>query len=186
MGDPLSPAMCIGTCAHMEMRWMKDLQTKDKRRFMAARFMDDILLISTTFGEEQERLIDQLRDCYSEPLSLEGGAEGVFLETQFRVMGDYIAYRLKNVNSGTDRKVWRYHDFDSYVPYIQKKSTMIATLKKVQNMAGSKNELWESAEDKLREFARIGYPMRVRRYVCYRMYKETGDETWVGVATRQN
>ena len=70
--------------------------------------------------------------------------------------------------------------------YIQKKSTMIATLKKVQNMAGSKNELWESAEDKLREFARIGYPMRVRRYVCYRMYKETGDETWVGVATRQN
>ena len=53
-------------------------------------------------------------------------------------------------------------------------------------MAGSKKELWESAEDKLREFARIGYPMRVRRYVCYRMYKETGDETWVGVATRQN
>ena len=63
---------------------------------------------------------------------------------------------------------------------------MLATLKKVHCMAGSKNERWQSAEDKLKEFARIGYPVKVRQYVCFKMFKETDDETWVGIATRQN
>ena len=165
---------------------MRKLNKTEKSRFMAVRFMDDILLISNTMGVEHDKLLEGLHACYSDPLSLEEGTEGIFLETQFRVLGDYIAYRIKNVNAGPQRVVWRYHDFDSYVPYIQKRSTMLATLKKVQFMAGSKNELWESAEDKLDEFAKIGYPVRVRRYACFRMLKETGDETWVGIATRQS
>ena len=47
MGDPLSPGMTVGTCtcAWMEKEWMNTLTERDKQRFRANRFMDDILLI---------------------------------------------------------------------------------------------------------------------------------------------
>ena len=44
MGDPLSPAMTIFTCAWMEKEWMNSLQPIDRMFFRGARYMDDILL----------------------------------------------------------------------------------------------------------------------------------------------
>ena len=73
-------------------------------------------------------------------------------------------YRLKNVNAGGRMQVWRYHAFDSYTPEWQMRSTLIATLKKVDAILASDcEEKWESATDKLQEFAALGYPARVRR-----------------------
>ena len=57
-------------------------------------------------------------------------------------------------------------DFRSYGKYQQKKAIMQAALRKVHHMASDAGMLYKSAQDKLREFARAGYPKGVRRYVC--------------------
>ena len=45
MGDPLSPAMTIGTCCWMERRWMSTVSDTEKLYFRAKRYMDDILFM---------------------------------------------------------------------------------------------------------------------------------------------
>ena len=101
------------------------------------------------------------------------------------MQGSYIHFRLKNVNEGGAKKVWRYQPYDSYTPYQQKRSTLIATLKKVDAMAGNKSERFESAMHKLKEFADLGYPTKVRQYACHRVGRETGQPIWFGVAKQQ-
>ena len=76
--------------------------------------------------------------------------------------------------------------YDSYMPYEQKRSTLIATLKKVDRMAGNKSERFVSAMHKLKEFADLGYPVRVRQYACYRVERETGQRIWLAVAKQQS
>lgn len=44
MGNPLSPAMTIGACAWMEEEWMQQLDGDTKEKFVAKRYMDDILV----------------------------------------------------------------------------------------------------------------------------------------------
>ena len=49
-------------------------------------------------------------------------------------------------------------------------------------MAGSKNELYESAMDKLDEFASLGYPEKVRQYACHRVGRKTRHQLWFAIA----
>ena len=55
MGDALSPAMTIGTCAWMEKEWMDSLHLDVKKRFIAKRYMDDILLLYEKHGWDSAR-----------------------------------------------------------------------------------------------------------------------------------
>ena len=103
----------------------------------------------------------------------------------FRVEGGRIRFRLKNVNTGGAKKVWRYHAWDSYVPEQQKRSTLLATLKKVDCMASDEAERLESALDKLREFEDLGYPVAVRRQACRIIAEETGGMAWLLAAAKQ-
>ena len=119
------------------------------------------------------------------PICLEEAAEGTFLETTFRVEEDRVRFRIKNGNAGGVRKVWLYHAWDSYVPEQQKRSTMVSTLKKVDCMASDDAELFESAVDKLREFADLGYPARMRRKACSVVEQEGGSHVWRLVAASQ-
>ena len=82
---------------------------------------------------------------------LEETSADTFLESSFRLVDGGIRYRLKNANAGGDRKVWRYHAHDSYVPSSQRHSTMVATLKKVDETASDWKEKAESAMHKLKE-----------------------------------
>ena len=80
----------------------------------------------------------------------------------------------------------RYHAFDSYTPEWQKRSTLIATLKKVDAILASDcEEKWESATDKLQEFAALGYPARVRRGACGVVAAERQDPMWLTMAATQ-
>ena len=103
---------------------------------------------------------------YTPPLRLEEADDGTFLETSFDIAHGVMRYRLKNVNAGGEKKMWRYHSFDSYTTTEQKRSTMLATLKKVDFMASDEIERFYSAVDKLREFEALGYPATMRRGVC--------------------
>ena len=92
----------------------------------------------------------------------------------------------KNANGGDKKAIWRYHSYDSYTPMWQKRSTMIATLKKVDFMASDRMEKLASAIDKLREFGHLGYPVRVRRQACAVMARERDSMVWGVVAALQH
>ena len=96
-----------------------------------------------------------------------------------------MRYRLKNVNAGGEKKVWRDHSFDSYTTTEQKRSTMLATLKKVDFMASDEVERFYSAVDKLREFDDLGYPATLRRGVCGLLLKERPSLAWILVGAMQ-
>ena len=51
MGDPLSPAMTIGTCAWMERKWAAGLDPEWKNKYRGARYMDDVLLVTSRSKE---------------------------------------------------------------------------------------------------------------------------------------
>ena len=75
--------------------------------------------------------------------------------------------------------------FDSYTTTEQKRSTMLATLKKVDFMASDDIERFYSANDKLREFENLGYPARMRRDACGVLVKERPSLAWALVGTMQ-
>ena len=119
------------------------------------------------------------------PLKLEEAADGIFLETSFRTADRHLYYRLKNANEGGKKAIWRYHGYDSYSPMWQKRSTMVATLKKVDFMASDDFERFESARDKLREFADLGYPTKMRREACGVLIRERPSMAWAIVGAMQ-
>jgi len=84
---------------------------------------------------------------------------------------------LKNTNTRS-KEVWRYHSFDSYATFGQKKSTMIAALKKVDYFASDNSERMISAIHKLREFRNLDYPNTMRREVCEILMQESGNIVW--------
>jgi hypothetical protein len=137
-------------------------------------------------GWNKEEFEKKLKlEVYKEPLTLKESEYGVFLESKFRIQGNYIFYRIKNVNENGERVVWRYSDYNSYGPIWQKLSTMNATLKKVDSLAGQGSELLESGLHKLREYANLGYPRKIRKEACFRMVDETGHKLWAAVAKAQ-
>ena len=88
MGDPLSPAMTIGTCCWMEQRWMTQQHPSIKEMFRAKRYMDDILLMyvkSVRWQDDEFIKRFEASECYWPPLELEDGGEGTFLETRFKI-----------------------------------------------------------------------------------------------------
>ena len=119
------------------------------------------------------------------PLRLEEASDGTFLETTFRVDRGRMRFRLKNVNAQKERQVWRDHTHDSYIPMSQKRSTMVATLKKVEFMASDFEERWISARDKLQEFEQLGYSVMERRRACHVVGREGDTLFWVLVAAQQ-
>ena len=127
MGDALSPAMTIGTCAWMEREWMATLDDATKARFRARRYMDDLLLLYKADDTwDHERFCNDIQTgCYMPPLKLEDSKDGTFLENTFKIEGGSLRFRLKNVNEGGKRNVWRYHDYDSYVAYGQKPHALV-------------------------------------------------------------
>ena len=78
--------------------------------------------------------------------------------------------------------MWRYHHINSYVAYTQKRATLIATLKKVDGMASDNTVRYASAFDKLREFIALRYPLKMLKYACLRVGRETGHGIWFAIA----
>ena len=184
MGDPISPAMAIAACAWMEHEWMESLTLADKGRFRAKRFMDDILMIyARNESWDHEKFIKDFErsECYQEPLELEMGKDGTFLETRYEIRGNAIKYKLKNENETGETKVWRYQHFHSASPFMQKRATLTACLRKVQRMSSDPSTLWESALDKVAEFRRLRYPLSVLRKACSYLGATSGEGTWITV-----
>ena len=184
MGDPLSPGMTIGACAWMESEWLQTIAKEDRKYFMAKRFMDDICLVYAKTQEwDSEKFSNDFSasECYQKPLKLESGKDGTFLETRFWVDGDRIRHKLKNDNEGGHVKVWRYQHWDSNTPFLQKRATLTACLRKVQQQASDPAAMIPSALDKIAEFRRLRYPESVLQKACTFLGASTGEGTWITV-----
>ena len=185
MGDPLSPAMTIGTCAWMEGQWLQTLKEADKQFFTAARYMDDILMVYADSPNWDSKCF--LRDfekseCYHPPLKLEDAAQGTYLESTFTVVGGKVfRFWLKNDNADGKRKIWRYQHFHSAAPYEQKRSTLAACLGKVTKMASDDDALIASAHAKLCEFRQLQYPVRMLKGACTYLAATTKRYQWIQV-----
>ena len=186
MGDPNSPGMCIGACAWMENEWMQSLTKDTKERFSSIRYMDDVMTLtarSPNFDTERFKADFHRSECYWDPLRLEDGGEGTFLETSFDLKPNgEVSHWLKNVNEpDKDPKVWRYAHYSSYTPWASKRSVMISTLKKVNKMASNEENLVMSAYCKLKEFAKLRYPIPALLRACSVVAVTTRNPAWFQV-----
>ena len=186
MGDPHSPGACIGACAWMEHEWMQTIDAQTKAHFAAARYMDDVLLLwadSPTF--DSTRFLHDFckSECYLPPLNLEAGKDGTFLEACFEITrNNTIRHWVKNVNEmGKPTKIVRYAHFNSHTSFAQKKSIMMACLKKVALMASDNRALRKSATDKLYEFYKLSYPKKMLWAAATTMGVQSRNPTWFDV-----
>ena len=186
MGDPHSPGMTICTCAWMEQRWRQRLPMDAALR--VRRYMDDVLVLyAEKEGWDHQNALQSLQtDCYLPPLRLEPGADDVFLETQFSIVnGRRVRHWLKNENRpGEAPKVWRYAHWGCYSSIEQKKATLMACLRKVDNMASDTHALARSAWMKVVEFLRLGYPLKVLWNACTTMGVSTREPSWFKIRDR--
>lgn len=184
MGDALSPAMTVITCAWMESEWQKTLTHSDQQMFDARRFMDDILMVYAKSDKwEHDRFIRDVTksEIYWPPLKLEDAKEATFLETTFRVNAKgQFDYWLKNDND-TARKVWRYQHWRSHTPFAQKKALVVACMRKVHKMASDQAQRYCSAVNKLREFIALQYPTPLLQSICNLMAYTTNEPIWITI-----
>ena len=184
MGDPLSPGMAIGACAWMEHEWMQTIAMEDRRYFRMKRFMDDIIVVhADTPRWDGKRFIADFTQsqCYQAPLRLEAGRDGTFLETRYWITDDNsIKFKLKNDNESHDQ-IWRYQHWYSNTPFLQKRGTLTAVLKKVQLMASDSYQLYAGALAKLGEFRRLRYPNSVLWKACNKLGATSGVSAWITV-----
>ena len=168
---------------------MQTLEPEVKELFRAKIYMDDvfIMMAQNDAWDHAKFLDDFKKEVYWNPLRLECGGEGTFLETKFDIEKDKCNFRLKNTNEGrsTNPAVWRYQHFDSYGEYMQKRSTLASTLTKVDVMASNDTQLFYSASEKLKEFKELDYPVGIRKYMCHSMAFKTENKTWFAVGKAQ-
>ena len=184
MGDPISPGMTIGACAWMEGEWLQTLKEEDKKYFRMRRFMDDILTVyAITPRWDAEKFMKEFEEshCYPEPLKLEAGTEGVFLETRYWIQGNRIRHKLKNDNGSGENRVWRYQHWYSSAPFLQKRATLTACLRKVDQMASDPEASYQGALEKIGEFRRLHYPLSVLSKACSFLGATTGNGGWITV-----
>ena len=182
MGDSHSPGVCVGATAWMEEEWLNTLHADSRDRFVAKRYMDDLLVFyAAGAGWDEERFLKDLcNECYLPPLKLEDGGDGTFLETSYRITKtNRIRHWLKNENAiGRPPKTWRYAHYNSYASFAQKRATLMACLKKVHKMASDAPALKTSAAQKLAEFSRLQYPRKLLWTACTTMGVTSRDPTW--------
>ena len=80
--------MMLAVCGWMEKEMMENIAPADKQFFRAKRFMDDILLAYVESPRwDAARFVQDMQKsvCYQEPLKLERGHDGTFLETRFTI-----------------------------------------------------------------------------------------------------
>ena len=163
---------------------MENIAPADKQFFRAKRFMDDTLLafVETPWWDAARFVQDMQKSvCYQEPLKLERGHDGTFLETRFSIENNAFRYKLKNDNEGGETKVWRYMHFHANAPFIQKRATLTACLRKVNRMASDPGNLYTSALDKVAEFRRLRYPLGLLRKACAYIATTSGVRQWLDV-----
>ena len=119
---------------------------------------------------------------YWDPMKLIITEDKIFLETEYDDTGkDGIRCWLKDSNGNKNRKIWRYHHYDSGLPFYMKKAGIMMCLKKVHHMANDDQARITTGLHRLKEFMDLGYPIKLLQHLCAIMARDTGDRAWIQV-----
>ena len=77
--------------------------------------------------------------------------------------------------------MWRYHHWWSAAPFLQKRATLTACLRRVQHHASNPTRLYSSALAKVNEFRALKYPLSVLRQACNYLGASGGEGAWIKV-----
>ena len=77
--------------------------------------------------------------------------------------------------------MWRYQHFESNSPFMQKRATLTASLRKVQKMGSDPVNVADGALAKIAEFRNLRYPISVLRKACNYLGATTGNSVWITV-----
>ena len=89
--------------------------------------------------------------------------------------------RRSRENGAHHQKVWRYQHFDSDTPFLQKRATLTACLRKVQHQSSDKAAMGYSALEKIAEFRRLRYPTSILSKACTFLAASTGEGAWITI-----
>ena len=183
MGDPLSPAMCIATCAMHEMDWMQTLPEQLKNKVSFDRYLDDIFLITNGVkGKELEDLeLNFENNCYPKCLVLEKTSADEFLEMKVRVDGDEIQIRHWNKNAehiaahGKQRYFKHQHN-DSYSCPRAKRGALVGTWTRMIDNTNVE-DLRTILDEKVVELQGLNYSLdTIKKSLCHMQRKQKGKE----------
>ena len=134
MGDPLSPAICIATCAMFEMSWFDKLTIENKEHLHIKRYLDDIYMVADknkipTIAEITRSISE---DCYPKCLELESTPDDEYLEC--KVFTDHSSIYIQHWNKNHDhikshgtQKHYKHQHYDSYTTAHTKRGALIGT-----------------------------------------------------------
>ena len=144
--------------------------------------MDDIITIYAENNRwDAARVLQSQERAYHPPLKLEEAKPDTYLESRFVIEHNKIRFRLKNDNEDGSTKVWRYQHFDSNTPFLQKRATLTACLRKTQSMASDPRMMMRGALAKIAEFRKLRYPISVIDNACTFLAASQGEGTWITI-----
>ena len=181
-GDSLSPAVCIGTLAWYENKWMGKLTQRQRNNIKVARYLDDVLFLANCKEGDHKGIIDSYKkNCYPAGLSLEGDeGENNFLETLMVNTGNNLEcrHRNKNANMGT-QEFYRGKHAWSYNEERHKMGAMIGTFTRIKRNSSNDDLALESVLEKVQELQTLNYTRKqCERALKYLANKHATDQFW--------
>ena len=188
MGDPLSPAICIATCAHMEMRWYDNLPKEIQEQVRFTRYLDDIFMIANrkAIGDFESFITKFTNECYPACLILEETNDDEYLECKTKISSSgnevQIAHWNKNyahMMGGDGQYFYKHQHFDSYTTNHSKRGALIGTWTRMQDNSNSDEGLEQSVREKTFELQSLGYPDRYITNTLKYMFNKTHKDVWM-------
>jgi hypothetical protein len=186
MGDPLSPAICIGTLAVFEKRWFDGLPECKRKHVRFTRYIDDIFMLANEKG------LDNLEDfmkhfekkCYPNSLCLERTPAEYFLECEVGIDLDNnltIQHWNKNqesIETTGKQKYLKHQHFGSYTPTQTKKGALIGTWTRMEYNTNQDILLEHSIRGKMEELKLLHYPLKHVLRTLANMHTKLGRDVW--------
>ena len=163
MGDSLSPAFAVGTCAWFENKWVLTIPPQHRWRVKGIRYMDDVLMIINDkgWGKAQEWFdnFTATGACYPAPLSLSEDTGDTYLECKIHNKGDEMSLQHWNKNEGSEVKQRFYSGAHahSYSDFTHKFGAIIGTLVRMKRNSATDMLLQESLQEKWKELKCLKY-----------------------------
>ena len=186
MGDPLSPAICIATCAYVEMTWFDSLPAEVKPHARFTRYLDDIYMVANKTGipNYEDFIQDFISKCYPACLELEETPNDKYLECKTDVQGNRINVQHWNKNHTHIMETGRQHyfkqqHFHSYTTDHCKRGALIGTWTRMNENTNTKDGLRLAINQKSLELDILQYPHRYVKKTLRYMHDKTQNEVWL-------
>ena len=181
-GDSLSPAICIGTLAWYENKWMSKQSKEDKKNMVIKRYLDDvIMIINSQYKNKQQMINTYKQQCFPKGLSLEGEkGDCNYLETMIINDGHNIECKHRNKNGGKIyQEFYRGKHAWSYSEEKHKIGAMIGTFLRIERNSSQTQLAIISMKEKYNELKGLKYTKeQMKRVTKYLACKHTTSPLW--------